>query len=113
MAYRVVFHLNAADPDAHRKALANIANLLNELPDAVVELVVQGDALDLVLTGRSAAAAELDRLQEQGVRVAACANTMRARAVTAAELLAGVSVVPSGVGELVRRQQEGWAYIKP
>lgn len=113
MPYKVVFHLNAGQPELQAKALANVANLLNEMPDARVELVVQGDALDLVVGTRSSAPEQTARLQARGVTVAACANTMRAQGVEPGALLPGVVVVTSGVGELVRRQQEGWAYIKP
>ncbi|MBX5466947.1 MAG: DsrE family protein [Firmicutes bacterium] len=113
MSARVVFHLNTGHPDRHRAALTSIANLLAEMPDATVELVIQGDALPLVEAARSTLPLELEALRARGVTVAVCRNTMRARGVSPEALLAGVEVVPSAVGELVRRQLEGFAYLKP
>lgn len=113
MAYAVLFHVNSGRPEEQRAALRNIENLLAEIPEARVELVVQGEALPMVQSDRSPLAAELQALLARGVEVAVCRNTMRARGVAEEELLPGMRVVPSAVGELVRRQQEGMAYIKP
>ncbi|MCK4177240.1 DsrE family protein [Aciditerrimonas ferrireducens] len=110
----VVVHLDEADPARQRLALANVANLLADLGPAAgpVELVVNGPGLDVALQG-SPLAGDLAALQGQGVVVAACANTLAARGLERSALLPGVHVVPAGVSELVRRQREGWAYLRP
>jgi len=113
MAYRVLFHVNEASSEKHQAAVRTVRNLLKEMPEAEVEIVVQGDALPMALAQESTLVTELRQLVDQGVRVAVCHNTMKARAVSADALIPGLEVVPSAVGELVRRQQEGMAYIKP
>lgn len=50
---------------------------------------------------------------DAGVKVMACQNTRRGRKLVAGDMLAKVGYVSSGVVELMRRQQEGWAYIRP
>ncbi|OLZ10487.1 DsrE family protein [Sulfobacillus thermosulfidooxidans] len=109
----VVFHVNDASSQKQRAALKNISNLLAEMPEIPVELVVQGDAINLVVSNETTLAQELAALQQQGVVIAVCHNTMKAKGVTEAELLPGMTIVPSAVGELVRRQRQGLAYIKP
>ncbi len=47
-----------------------------------------------------------------GVIFAACANTMKGRHLTTKNLYPFAKVVPSGVAEVVRKQEAGWAYIK-
>ena len=42
----------------------------------------------------------------------ACENTMKKKGVTKGQLHAFVSTVDSGVAEIVRRQEQGWSYIK-
>lgn len=112
-AVGVVIHLNDPDPVKQAGVLVNITNLRNELgPDTPVELVVHGPALALALPD-SPHAATLETLSQNGLAVAACANSMRALAVDADGLAPGVRVVPSGVAHLVRRQREGWAYLRP
>ena len=52
-------------------------------------------------------------LQDQGVILAMCENTMRERKISRDELFPFISYVPSGNGELIIRQQEGWAFMHP
>lgn len=113
MAYRAVFHMNDESPAKHLAVCRNIQNLLAEMPDAEVELVVQGDALPMVLQKETTVADQVARLRQKGVTVAVCRNTLRAKNANPEDLLPDLVVVPSAVGELVRRQGEGMAYIKP
>jgi intracellular sulfur oxidation DsrE/DsrF family protein len=109
----VVVHLDEADPGKHEAVLGNIANLLAELGEAtVIELVVHGPGLAAALSG-SPHAAETRRLIGRGVSVAACGNTMRREGVRPDRLIEGVSVVPAGLAQIVRRQRDGWAYVRP
>lgn len=109
----VVVHLDEPDPAKHAAVLGNITNLMEELGDgSPVELVVHGGGLEAALAD-GPEAERLRRLLGQGLRVAACANTMRREGVTAEQLVEGVSVVPAGVAQLVRRQRQGWAYVRP
>jgi intracellular sulfur oxidation DsrE/DsrF family protein len=42
----------------------------------------------------------------------ACENAMRAHHILSSDLLSGVTTVPSGIVELVRKQEAGYAYVK-
>lgn len=46
------------------------------------------------------------------VEVFACANSLESHGVDDDDLVPGVHVVSSGVGELTRRQADGYAYIR-
>lgn len=48
-----------------------------------------------------------------GVKVVACENSMSVFKVAKADMHAGVGYVPAGIIELTRKQQEGWAYVRP
>lgn len=111
----IVVHLDEPGPDKHASVLQNISNLVKELGDrTTVELVVHGPGLDAVL--RTASTAEDDKLttvMDLGIGIVACANTMRARDLHESDLHDGVGVVPSGIAHLVRRQRQGWSYLRP
>ena len=96
-------------------ALANIDNLLADLGEGnvQVELVVNGEGIIALLRVPGQNASKVERLTARGVRFLACANSLRGMDASPQALLAGVEVVPSGVGHLVRRQAEGWAYLRP
>lgn len=110
----MVVHVDEASADRQRLAFANVANLLDDRGgDALaVEVVLNGPGIGAV-ESTSPFAAELAALLGRGVVVLACANAMRSRGVSSGDLLEGVGVVPAGISHLVRRQHEGWAYVRP
>jgi intracellular sulfur oxidation DsrE/DsrF family protein len=38
---------------------------------------------------------------------------MKARKLTQTDMLSTVAYVPAGVVEIMRKQQQGWAYLRP
>ncbi|WP_182358631.1 DsrE family protein [Tomitella gaofuii] len=109
----VVVHLPEADPQRQAAVLRNTANLIRALgPDTEVEVVTHGPGVELC-TGETGLAETVARLRGQGATVCACANTLTARKLSEDDLLPGVAVVDSGVAHLVRRQREGWSYLRP
>lgn len=112
-AHRVLFALTSGEePDWHM-TLGNIGNLLKGLgPDAVdVEVVAYGPGVSMVRKG-SAVDAGIQELEAKHVRFVACENSMRMQHITAADLAQGVGTVPSGIVEVVTRQEQGWTYVK-
>lgn len=56
---------------------------------------------------------EIEALVKSGVRFLICQNSLNVYNLTKEAMLDVVGFVASGVGELVKKQAEGWAYIKP
>lgn len=109
----VVVHLDEEGDDKYRAVLRNVGNLVTDLGDqATVELVAHGPGIGLCLIN-SSLAEDLQDLIGRGVVVAACENTLEMKGIGLEHLAAGVVTVPSGMGELVRKQQNGWAYVRP
>lgn len=113
MTAGVVFQMSEDDAHRHAMVLRNIANLRRELgADVPVELVLFGPGLSL---GRAdgALAASLVQLVGEGLQLAVCGNALRDQGLSPGQMVEGARVVPAGVAELVRRQHEGWAYLRP
>lgn len=111
---RVVVQVSEADPARWNLVLNNVRNLQDDLGAAnvVIEVVAYGPGigmlkLDAVTNSRVTEAIKA------GVQVAACENTMRSQKLARADMHPAVSYVPAGVVEIVKRQQEGWAYLRP
>jgi uncharacterized protein len=47
------------------------------------------------------------------VRVVACENTLRGQKLGRDDMLPGIAYVPAGVTEIMKKQAEGWAYLRP
>lgn len=113
--YRVAYQLNSNDSLKILGTLRNINNALNDprLKGKLdVELVVHGSGVAAYRKNSSYEKA-LAGLQKQGVILAMCENTMRAEKISRDDLFPFLSYVPSGNGELIIREQEGWAVIHP
>jgi uncharacterized protein len=113
--FRAVFHVSDGSQARGEAALRNIGNLIADLGASNVEteLVANGEGVMLLLVQPNRNGERVAELATQGVRFCACAVALRQLGLTSTDLLAQVEVVRTGVGELVRRQAEGWAYIRP
>lgn len=56
--------------------------------------------------------AKLEKLHADGVVFAACENTMKREKIEKKDLVELTTTVDSGVSEVIRKQEEGFAYIK-
>jgi intracellular sulfur oxidation DsrE/DsrF family protein len=113
--YRVLVHLDESNHARVTLVLNNIDNLIADLGqgNVDVELVANGGGVNALLSGSNEQAGHIAMLAARGVRFAACANSLHHLNLSPEALLAEVDVVPSGVGELVKKQTEGWSYLRP
>lgn len=113
-SYNIIFHVN--ELDKWSMTLANVSNLLIDLADKDVEVIVlaNGAAVRYYKTESTEADIEkLTALSEKGVHFTACNNSLKAQNLNKEVLHPFVNIVPAGITELVRKQHEGYAYIKP
>ena len=110
---QAIFAVTDADPQKWAFTLGNIGNALDGLgaDHADIELVVYGPAIAM-LKKDSAVADKVAAALARGVRVAACQNSMRGFKIEQADLVPGVTPVPAGVVELIRREHAGYAYVR-
>lgn len=116
-ALKVVVHVNFADAARQGDGLKNVANILKAAAAAgettEIEVVCHSAGIVLLEKAKTTHAAQVETLQKQGVRFAACENTMRQRSIKVEDLIPGVTTVPSGAFEVVLKQRAGYSYFKP
>ncbi len=93
--------------------LNNVANVQQAFgPDATeIEVVAHGNGLGFLLKTDEVLKERMQQLASSGVTFSACENTMKKKNVSKEDLLAFVTTVDSGVAEVVRKQEAGWAYL--
>ena len=111
---RVVVQVSDADPARWGLALNNVRNIQSDLgaSNVDIELVAYGPGIDM-LRMDSSVGTRIDDAVKGGVRVVACENTMRGHKLTRADMLSSIGYVKAGVVELIERQRDGYAYIRP
>ena len=110
---KTVVHVNYEDSERQKNALGNLENILNEDPKADIRVVCHGAGMSLIRKSKTKHADEVKALTEQGVRFLGCENTMKKKAIEKSDLVEGVTTVPSGAVEVIRKQQEGYSYFRP
>ncbi len=111
---RVVIQVSDADPGKWNLALNNAKNIQTDLGAANVdiEIVAYGPGIGMLKLD-STVGGRVDEAMAAGVKVVACDNTMKGQKLTRSDMLNGIGYVPAGVVELMSRQQQGWAYLRP
>ncbi|MGC9151390.1 MAG: DsrE family protein [Microbacter sp.] len=111
--YHVIFHLDETAKTL--LALQNIANLILEFEaeKVVIELLVNGEAVNAFLESEQSLRPTMIGLHKRGVTFVLCAHSLQHVNISPASLVNFATIVPSGVAELVEKQSQGWAYIKP
>lgn len=111
--HKVVIQLNTADTAAWGGVIGNIKNLSKVWPGNIkIEVVVHGKALDFLVAAKSHLVTDIDQLAKKGVVFNACENTMGKYGITKQMLIPSVFTVPSGVAEIILKQEEGWSYLR-
>lgn len=111
--YKVVFDMSTRDSVSQQAVLREVNGIRKGNPAAMLEVVIYGQALDMVTKNQSKYATDIARLlADKKTSFKVCAATMKRFNVNQDQLLPGVKVVPDGIYEIITKQQQGWGYIK-
>jgi len=111
---RLVMQVSDGDSGKWNLALNNAKNLQQAYgADKIdIEIVTYGPGVNMLKLD-SVVANRVDEAKQAGVNIVACQNTMKNMKLTEADMLPNTSYVPAGVVEIIKKQREGYAYIRP
>ena len=112
--HRVVFQVSDNDPAKWNLVLNNARNVQADLgkDNVQIEIVAYGPALAMLRID-SPVSARLAQALDGNIGLLACENTMQNTKVVKADMYGGIGYVQAGVTHIMKRQKEGWAYIRP
>jgi len=111
---KLIIQVSDNDPAKWALALNNAQNVQQDLgKDRVqIEIVAYGPGLEM-LKAESKVADRLAGALDASVGLIACENTMTNQKVAKSAMYPGIDYVKAGVTHIMKRQREGWAYIRP
>jgi uncharacterized protein len=111
---KVVIQIADQDVQKWNQALGSARNIQNTLGRDTVdlEIIVHNQGITM-LKGDSVVANRVADTLASGIKVVACEGTMKFVNLSRADMLPNIGYVPSGNIELIRKQQQGYAYIRP
>ncbi|MCL4439710.1 MAG: DsrE family protein [Firmicutes bacterium] len=126
---KVLFHVN--ESTRWQMVLVNITNFLNDVGQgsADIEVLANGEAVSVLGNrcllaedggqkascgiGNGSLLDQMKKLSEAGVNFVVCRNALKSHSIVEENLPDFITVVPAGITEIVRKQTQGYAYIKP
>ncbi|HER26865.1 MAG TPA: hypothetical protein ENI69_07125 [Rhodospirillales bacterium] len=121
--HKIVFHVDENDPKRMNLVLNNAANVdayfKAKGEETLIEIVTYGPGLNMLIAGKHPKVQKRISSFEQNfdnISFKACGNTMKKFAKKTGKpviLISQAEIVPSGVVQLILRQEQGWSYIRP
>lgn len=109
---RVVIQVSTPEQRLWNQALNYLENLREIYGPQNLELEIVALGLGIgVLKLESTQGPRVADALKTGVHISACEVTMRRQQLKREDMLPGIGFVPAGLGQIIRRQREGWAYI--
>ncbi|MBK9103160.1 MAG: DsrE family protein [Saprospiraceae bacterium] len=110
--HKIVFQLTSADTNVHKMLVRQLGNVLAAAPNSTVEVVCHGPGIAMLTTKQTIVQPKIIELKGKGIQFVVCENTMRERKVTKEEIIPEAGFVKAGIIEIVKKQEEGWSYIR-
>lgn len=111
-SHKIVYDLNSGDTATQFKVLRQFGNILREAPDAELEVVCHGMAVNMMVKGKAFYESQMKDLQSKAkVSFKVCANSMKRLGIDKSQLIGIAEIVPVAILELSSKQQQGWSYI--
>ena len=114
MKHKLVMQVSDADSKKWALALNNAKNVQADLGrDQVdIEIVAYGPGLGMLKLD-SEVGGRVSEAIADGVKLVACENTMTNQKLTRDDMLPKIGYAKAGVVEIMQKQQQGYAYIRP
>jgi len=111
---KLIIQVSDNDPAKWALALNNAQNVQQDLgkDNVQIEIVAYGPGLNM-LKAESKVSDRLAGAMDASVGLIACENTMTNQKVPKSAMYPGIDYVKAGVTHIMKRQREGWAYIRP
>lgn len=113
LQHRIVMQLSSNDTLVWKGLMNNLKHLKAGWGDSVlIEVVAHGPGLDFLTKGKTTQQEKISHFKKMGIIFIACENTMMERKIPKESIIAEAAFVRMGIGEIVRKQEQGWSYIK-
>lgn len=115
---KVLFHIDELNKwDMTVTNVKNMINFSRESEEKVeIEVVANGEAVFRFKKNEDANSSysvEFESLFTDDVKIVACNNALSKFYISKDEIFEFIEVVPAGIVEIVKKQEDGFTYIKP
>ena len=77
-----------------------------------IEVVCHGPGIEMLMLAKTTQQKRIAEFKNAGAVFSACMNSMKARKLQKEDIVGEAGFVPSGVAEVVMKQEDKWSYLK-
>lgn len=111
--HKIVMQLSSSDTLVWKGLMNNLRHLKEGWGDSVqIEVVAHGPGIELFMQNKTTQQAKIAGFVKMGIAFVACENTMKEKQISKDQIIPQAGFVKMGIGEIVRKQEAGWSYIK-
>ncbi len=110
--HKIIFQLMSDDTTVHTSLIKQLNNVLAAAPGTKIEVVCHGPGINLLMSEKTTVQNKIRELRSKDVLFLACENTLKDKNIPKEKIIPEAGFVPSGIIQIVTRQEEGWGYIK-
>jgi hypothetical protein len=110
--HKIVFQLTSGDTTIHKMLVRQLGNVLAAAPNSKVEVVCHGPGIAMLTSLTTIVHPKIIELKKKGIDFVVCENTLAERKVSKTEIIPEAGFVKAGIIEIVKKQEEGWSYIR-
>jgi intracellular sulfur oxidation DsrE/DsrF family protein len=109
---RVIIQVSTPEVRIWNQALNYVENLqdLYGKDNVDIEIIALGWGIGMLKFDSPLATRVADAMK-RGARLQACEVTMGRQKLTKQDMLPDIGYIPAGLGQIIKRQKEGWSYI--
>ncbi len=110
--HKIIWEMPGGDTAQQRVLFNQVNNVLAAAPDTKIEVVLHGNAVYAFLKDTGYFKTQIADLYKKGIVFAVCNNSLKKRNIDPARVIPEAIIVPVAILEIVKKQEEGWSYIK-
>jgi uncharacterized protein len=111
--HRMVMQLSSSDTLVWKGLMNNLKHLKAGWGDSVqIEVVAHGPGIEMLMKNKTTQQEKIASFTKAGIVFMACENTLKEKNIPKESIIPDAIFVPMGIGEIVRKQEQGWSYIK-
>lgn len=110
---KIIIDVTSTNFKVYQSILLTLKIMTESEPNTKFDVIAYGEAVPMLMKNQSVVANQLERyINNENVTFTACEISMALFNIKKEELVPGVRTVGNAVVEIIKKQNEGWGYIK-
>lgn len=109
---KIIMQLTSGDTLAHKALMKQLNNITSVEPDVKIEVVCHGPGINILVDSKTIVKEKIAKISEKGVVFSACEFSLKERKIDKSEIISEAGFVEAGILAIVKKQMDGWNYIK-